>query len=125
MIPSMQQGTSTQLRLFDSLEFKSLRGPSLADLDISQFAKLSFGSRSEMALAILFRNYIPKWEAIQGETYQIPLGNHRYADFRINDTLFEYHPIVTQWHMRDKNAYHMFADAMKKVRDKHLKKNYR
>ncbi len=55
-----------------------------------------YDSTDEVACAEAFRRFIPGWEPKEGITYQVAAGLFRF-DFRINDILLEYHPILLLW----------------------------
>jgi hypothetical protein len=54
-------------------------------------APLSFESLSEYACAKLLEKYTG-WKGCEGVSFQIPIGRAVF-DFRVGDTLVEYHPI--------------------------------
>lgn len=72
-------------------------GPSRRD-DLSQNrlpGAIRFESLSEAACAVQLEWYSKNWQCLPGITYQVPLGSQeRKADFRFENTLIEYHPIV-------------------------------
>ncbi len=64
------------------------------------FAKPSFFYRgigycslSEAAFGVLLEYFIPGFDIISGKTFQVPLGNGRSADLKINDVIVEYHQV--------------------------------
>lgn len=60
----------------------------------SEVELIKFDSRSELALGVLLEKYIPGFELKNGVTCQVPLGDDRHCDFRLNEKVFiEYHPI--------------------------------
>ena len=58
--------------------------------------KIQFASYSEAACALANERLIPNWQCISGQTFQVPLLNRSTADFRIKDTIVEYHPIILE-----------------------------
>jgi len=58
------------------------------------FQGIGYCSLSEAALAACLELYVPGFKPIEGETYQIPIGNGRTVDFCLNDVLIEYHEPV-------------------------------
>lgn len=52
---------------------------------------IRYCSLSEAAFGALMETYIPNFKVIEGETFQISIGNGRSVDFMINSCLIEYH----------------------------------
>ena len=70
-----------------------------------------YDSRSEFALAELFKKYIPGWLPVMNDTIQISIGFNRTVDFRIENTLLEYHPIMINREMKSSHANQIFRQA--------------
>lgn len=68
----------------------------------------TFDSRSEAICAIILEQYIPGWRVIPGETWQIPLPLGKLADFRVNDTIIEFHPIDFRREFKNSWSFHRF-----------------
>lgn len=71
-----------------------------------------FDSQSERACVALLEKYVEGWRAIEGATYQVPLGFDRRADFKIGNLIVEYHPIYPKWEFRDRTAWYDIVNAM-------------
>jgi hypothetical protein len=59
---------------------------------------IRFHSRSEAACAALMERFVPGYQAIEGKTYEIPVGANKYGhmrtiDFLVGDVLVEFHPV--------------------------------
>lgn len=59
---------------------------------------IRFHSRSEAACAALMERFVPGYRAIEGTTYEVPVGANKYGhmrtiDFLVGDTLVEFHPV--------------------------------
>lgn len=74
---------------------------------------LIFHSLSEFACAKMLEKYA-RWEAIQGATFQIKIGNTSF-DFLIGNTLVEYHPISLK-HEFSKDNLSEILSAMHKMK---------
>jgi len=74
---------------------------------------IRFSSKSEAVLAMLMEKYIPEWEAIPGQTTAVKVGV-KIFDFRVDNVLIEYHPIVLEWEFKNKAAYHGFRAALRR-----------
>jgi len=108
-----------------------------------------FCSRSEAACGRMLEKYVPNFRIVEGESFQIPIGvSHkghiRTVDFKIGNTLIEYHP-PRLWHtkssigdfkdrdevdeyrqvMRSKKFTREDKRAYKGVMEKRLSENYR
>lgn len=77
--------------------------------------RYQFESRAEYACAALLEKYVPGWTCETFKTYQIPIGFNRKVDFRVGDTLVEYHPIVFSREFDDRVAYRQFDHAIRKI----------
>jgi len=73
---------------------------------------IKFASKSEVICAKFLEAFVPGWELDVGKTYAVHIGHGKYCDFRIKDTLFEYHPIVLPLEL-SKGAYKMLTHALK------------
>jgi len=65
----------------------------------------TFDSRSEAVCAIILEKYIPDWQVKRGRTWQIALPEDKFADFRVGDTIIEFHPIDLKHEMRPGEFY--------------------
>lgn len=74
-----------QAWLFPDLE--NLRPPKL------KFDSTMYASASEQKCGEALQKYVKNWRPIHGVTVQIDIGNHRAVDFRVGNTLVEFHPI--------------------------------
>lgn len=71
----------------------------------------SFASKSEAVCAYMLLKYVPGYQLIPGETFQIPVGSKR-IDFKVNGTLIEFHPILIHHEFSSKEAYRNFQDML-------------
>jgi hypothetical protein len=53
----------------------------------------NFCSVSEAACGILLSVLLPNFKLQEGETFQIPIGHSRTVDFKVGETLVEFHPL--------------------------------
>ena len=92
------------------------RGSLIDLIDFKQKTKfykgVKFDSKSEIICVKLMEAFVPKWELKVGETYSVHIGHGKYCDFRINDTLIEYHPIVLPREL-SKASYKMLSHAFR------------
>lgn len=65
----------------------------------------TFDSRSEAVCAIILERFVPNWSLCRGRTWQIPLPNDCFADFRVGNTILEFHPIDLKHEMRPGEFY--------------------
>lgn len=72
----------------------------------------TFDSRSEAVCAIILEQYIPDWKVKRGSTWQIPLPYGKLADFRVYNTVIEFHPIELYREFKDALAYSQFTSAL-------------
>jgi hypothetical protein len=72
---------------------RGTREGSFSDLKIprGQLHSIEFDSAAEYACAVMLERHL-NWEAIPAVTFHIPVGRCIF-DFRVNNTLIEYHPI--------------------------------
>ena len=82
--------------------------------------RVSFGSRSELACAMMLERYVG-WKAEVGISCQIDILG-RKVDFRIGDTLIEYHPTSLPTAFTSREAFKMLKSSLRKV-DKHTRSN--
>jgi hypothetical protein len=77
-------------------------------------------SKSEAACIEMLEKYTP-YKAIQGVTFQVPIGK-RSVDFFIIDTMVEFHPLILG---RTFTSYHAYNQMMISLRDlpKHKKQS--
>lgn len=59
--------------------------------NLQPLRSIEFDSASEYACAVLLERYV-NWEAVPAQTFHIPIGRC-FFDFRVGNTLVEYHPI--------------------------------
>lgn len=74
-----------QAWLFPDLE--NLKPPKLP------YDKSMYASASEQKCGEALQKYIRGWKPMHGVTIQVDIGNHRSVDFRVGNTLIEFHPI--------------------------------
>ena len=82
---------------------------------------IKFASKSEVICTKLLEAFVPGWELQVGVTYNVHIGHGKYCDFRINDTLVEYHPIVLALEL-SKSAYKMLSHSLKGLPQKNKHK---
>lgn len=78
-------------------------------------AVLKFASASERACCSVMETYIAGWKAIDGATFQISIDGQRCVDFRVNDCLIEYHPIIIQRELSSSLAHIKYLKIMKQL----------
>jgi len=108
--PHLEGAFSSQLHIFRKTE--NARREDVSEDEDSLDPKLSsppgrflneesgivFHSRSEAACSALMERFIPGFRAIEGATYEIPIGCNKFGhmrsiDFRLGNTLVEFHPV--------------------------------
>lgn len=52
-----------------------------------------FKSKGEQRCAKVFEKVLRTWKAIEGVTYEVPIGFQRAVDFKVGNLLIEFHPI--------------------------------
>lgn len=72
-----------------------------------------YASASEAKCSEALQKYIPGWMPVWGKTIQIDIGNHRAVDFKVGNTLVEFHPICIWREMDSINAQAKFAALYK------------
>jgi len=78
--------------------------------------KIQFASYSEAACALANERLIPNWQCISGQTFQVPLLNRSTADFRIKDTIVEYHPIILEHEFTNRGQGRRFLQIQDRLR---------
>lgn len=95
---------------------------------------VKFDSKSEVICCKLMEAFVPGWQLEVGKTYAVHIGHGKYCDFRIGNTLVEYHPIVLAREL-SKASYKMLSAALrglgqnareriKKAVERHCKEEY-
>lgn len=79
-----------------------------------------FDSRSEAVCAIILERYVPNWQINTGTTWQIPLPLGKFADFRINNTIVEFHPIDLKHEMRA-SEFWKYKQKMAKIHPRYAR----
>lgn len=82
----------------------------------------TFDSRSEAVCAIILEQYVPEWRIKRGNTWQIPLPFGKVADFKVNDTIIEFHPIDLKYEFKDPKAFWKFKTQLKSIPTKKAEK---
>lgn len=68
---------------------------------------ITVASKSEAACLFALNKYCD-FEPKMGVNIQVPLGRYKRADFKLNHTYVEYHPIVLQREFDSRHAQHRF-----------------
>lgn len=77
--------------------------------------RVRYASKSEAVVAEFLYRYVDGWHPVVGETYLIPLGRGKTADFKVDSLIIEYHPVVLDWDMKDTNARHRMTRILRQV----------
>lgn len=77
---------------------------------------IAFASRSEMACGLLLEKYIKGFELKMGETFQVLIGFNKHADFKVERTYIEYHPIILRNEFDNSVAFRQLTSALKHVK---------
>lgn len=72
---------------------------------------VKYESRSEKACATLLQKYVKGWTPIAGQSFQIPIVDQKRCDFRVKNTLIEFHVIMLRWEM-EPSAYQKFVTGL-------------
>lgn len=71
-------------------------------------------SRAELSCIKALETYTD-WQMVEGKTYQIPIGHKKTVDFKVGDTLVEFHPIILSREM-SKGVYKAFEAFLKETK---------
>jgi hypothetical protein len=77
---------------------------------------LEFASRSERACGMMLERYVPNFELVTGQTFQVSIGYNKTCDFLVAGVFVEYHPMVLKHDFDDRQAYRRFWQGLKHVR---------
>lgn len=77
--------------------------------------RITYASKSEAVAAEFLHRYVDNWHPVVGQTYLIPLGRGKTADFKVDSLIIEYHPIVLDWDMKDSNARHRMTRILRQI----------
>lgn len=75
---------------------------------------LAFDSIGETVCAQALEKFVHGWRCIEGETFQVPIGHRKFCDFKVENTLIEYHPIALAFEM-SKHNYRALQYAIKNL----------
>lgn len=77
----------------------------------TRLESLTFGSKSEAVCGLMLEKYVPGFQLIPGETFQIGVGSKRF-DFKIDGVFIEFHPVQLRNDFTSQQAYHNFQSAL-------------
>jgi len=69
-----------------------------------------YQSYAEYKISIYLQRHVSGWRPITGKTIQIDISNRKTVDFRVRDTLVEFHPVVVNRELRSTFAMVKLAE---------------
>lgn len=72
-----------------------------------------------MATAVLLEKYVVHYEAVPGETFQVPIGASNICDFKIGKVFLEYHPHTLHHDFDDRDALRQLWSALSELESQH------
>lgn len=94
---------------------QSLLFPDLGNLKPPPYKHDLYESASEERCSRFLQKYVSGWRPIRGVTVQVPIDNDRAVDFRVKDTLVEFHPIMPWKEMRSVDALEKMVTLYKSL----------
>lgn len=73
----------------------------------------NFKSKGEANCARVFERFVAGYKAVEGQTYEYPIGFHRSVDFKIGSLLVEYHPVDLRHEMLNKQLLSAIKAGLK------------
>ncbi len=77
----------------------------------TRLESLTFASKSEAVCGMMLEKYVPGFQLITGETFQIAVGSKRF-DFKIDGVFIEFHPVQLRNDFTSQQAYQGFQTAL-------------
>jgi hypothetical protein len=86
----------------------------------------NYKSKGEVNCARVFTSFVAGWRAVEGKTYEYPIGYHRSVDFYLPEQklLVEYHPIDLRREVLNKKLMPAIKDAIRDAPARYKKKVY-
>ena len=83
-------------------------------------SKFRFPSKPEAICALSLISYVPDFEIVKGETWQVPVTKRGAVDFVIlDDVVIEYHPISLQREFLNSQSYRRLMDTFRRIKREH------
>ena len=98
------EGSQPPPAVVSSGSTQPLRGP-------TKLSNLTFSSKSEAVCGLMLEKYIPGFQLIAGETFQVAVGSKRF-DFKVVGVFIEFHPVQLRHDFTSQNAYQKFLSAL-------------
>jgi hypothetical protein len=74
-----------------------------------------YHSYAEHKISIYLQKHVSGWRPIPGKTIQIDISNRKFVDFRVRDTLVEFHPVIVNRELRSTFAMTKLAELGKSL----------
>jgi|GEM_PF-2584584 len=94
-----------------SLQPTEIQDPVSAQRGPARLESLTFASKSEAVCGLMLEKYVPNFELVPGETFQIGVGSKRF-DFKIDGVFIEFHPVQLRNDFTSQQAYQNLQAAL-------------